>query len=70
MQLLKNAKVHNPKWSKCPDLYRILNIGSSRAGKRNSLLNLIIYQHGIDKIYLNIKALAKPKYQLLLSKPG
>ena len=47
----KNEK-HNENWSYIPDhRYRILIIGGSGSGKTNTLLNLVIEQRDIDKIY-------------------
>ena len=52
-----------------PDhLYRILIIGGSRSGKRNTLLNLINEQNDIDKVYLYSRDLNEPKYQILIKK--
>ena len=42
--------------------------GGSGPGKTNTLLNLIENQPDIDKIYLYVKDLYGPKYQLLISK--
>ena len=59
----KNNK-DDKKWS-----YRMLIIGSSGSRKTNALLNLIQKQNNnslIDKIYLYIKDLSKPKYQFLI----
>ena len=41
--------------------YRILIIGSSGSGKTNTLLDLINEQNDIDKVYLYVKDLNKPK---------
>ena len=64
----ENNKKHNEKWSYIPDHpYRILIIGGSESGKRNTLLNLMKKQdiHDvIDKIYLYAKDLSEPKYAL------
>ena len=50
-----------------PDhLYRILIIGGSGSGKRNTLLNLINEQHDLDKIYLFARDLSQPKYEILI----
>ena len=60
---------HNPNWPQIPDHpYRILIIGGSGSGKRNSLFNLINHQPDIDKIYLYSKDLNKAKYQFLIEK--
>ena len=47
----------------------MLIIGSSGSRKTNALLNLIQKQNNnslIDKIYLYVKDLSKPKYQFLI----
>ena len=49
-------------------LYRILIIRGSVSEKTNALLNLIIYQPGIDKVYLKAKDPYETKYQLLTKK--
>ena len=36
--------------------------------KTNALLNLINYESGIDKIYLYVRDLYEPKYQLPIKK--
>ena len=68
----ENNKKHNEKWSYIPDHpYRILIIGGSESGKRNTLLNLMKKQdiHDvIDKIYLYAKDLSEPKYAYLIKK--
>ena len=47
---------HNSEWLYVPDHpYIILIIDSSRSGKPNALLNLIIHQADIYKIYLYAK---------------
>ena len=50
--------------------YRMLIIGLSGSGKTNALLNLIQQDNNIliDKIYLYLKDLEEPKYQLLIKK--
>ena len=59
----------NIKWPYIPDhAYRILNIGGSRSGKTNALLNLINNQPHIDKIYLYAKDPHEAKYQHLINK--
>ena len=65
----ENSKEHNEKWSYIPDhLHKILIVGGSGSGKTNVLLNLIKQKDDIDKIYLYVKDLSKPKYQLLIEK--
>ena len=55
----ENNTKHNDKWPYIPDHpCRILIIGGSGSGKRNILLNLIIEQEDIDKIYLYAKDLS------------
>ena len=47
---------HNSEWLYVPDHpYRILINDSSQSGKGNTLLNLIIHQPDIYKIYLYAK---------------
>ena len=49
----EDIKEHNPKWPEMPDHpYKILIIGGSGSGKTNALLNLIIMNQIIEKIYL------------------
>ena len=56
-------------WPYIPDHpYRILIIGGSGSGKWNALLNLIISQPDIDKIYLYAKYPYEAKYQYLINK--
>ena len=43
-------------------------IGGSGSGKTNALLNFIIQQDDIYKIYLHAKDLSKPKYKFLFKK--
>ena len=63
----ENIKDHN--LPQIPDhLYRILIIGSSGSGKKNSLFNLISHQPDIDKIYLYVKDPYEAKYQSLINK--
>ena len=65
----ENNKKHNEKWPFISDhRYRILIIGSSGSGKTNVLLNLIKQQDDIDKMYLYVKDLNKPKYEFLIKK--
>ena len=68
----ENNKDHNEKWPYIPDdLYRIIIIGGSGAGKTSTLLNLIKEQDNcdvIDKIYLYARNLNEPRYQFLIKK--
>ena len=65
----ENNKEHNEKWPYIPDHpYRIVIIGSSGSGKTNALHNLIKEQDDIEKIYLYVKDLSKPKYEFLIKK--
>ena len=48
--------------------YRILIVGGSGSGKTNVLLNLIINQSDIDKIYLYAKDPYEANYQYLINK--
>ena len=65
----ENIIEHNSKWTYIPDHpYRILIIGGSGSGKTNALLNLIINQPDIDKIYLYGKDPYEKKYQYLINK--
>ena len=65
----ENIKEHNPDWPRISDhQYRILIIGGSISGKRNSLFNLISQQPDSDKIYLYGKDLFETKYQFLINK--
>ena len=65
----ENKKEHNINWPYIPDHpYRILIIGGSGSGKRNTLLNLIKNQQNIDKIYLYAKYPYEYKYQFLIKK--
>ena len=62
-----NNKEHNENWPHVPDHpYRILIIGGSGSGKKNTLINLINEQNEIDKIYLYAKDLREPKYEYLI----
>ena len=62
----ESIKEHCPNWTQIPyHPYRILTIGGSGSGKRNSLFN----QHpDIDKIYLHAKDPYEAKYQFLIKK--
>ena len=63
----ENNKEHSEKWPYIPDRsYRILIFGGSGLGKTNAMLNLINEKSNIDKIYLYVKDLNKPKYEYLI----
>ena len=63
----ENNKEHSEKWPYIPDhSYRILIIGGSGLRKTNAMLNLINEKSNIDKIYLYVKDLNKPKYEYLI----
>ena len=65
----ENIKENNPNWPQildCPN--RILKIRSSGSGKTIQLLNLIIHQPNIYKIYLYAKEPYEAKYQFLINK--
>ena len=65
----ENIKKHNPNWPQISNHpYRILIIGGSRSGKRNSLFNLINQQPGIDNFYLYPKDPYEAKHQFLINK--
>ena len=65
----ENKTRHNLKWPYIPDHpYRILIEGDSGSEKANALLNLIIDQPDIDKIYLYAKDTYEAKYQYLINK--
>ena len=65
----ENNKKHNEKWPYIPDHpYRILIVGGSGSGKRNTCNNLINEQNDIDKIYSYARDLNKPKYEVLIKK--
>ena len=59
---------HDKNWPHTPDHpYRIIIVGLG-SGKTNALLNLIVSQPNIDKIYLYGKVPYEAKYQYLISK--
>ena len=61
--------VSNKKENKDNDWpFRMLIIGSSGSGKRNTLLHLINNFRPIDKIYLYAKDTDEKKYQFLINK--
>ena len=65
----ENMKDHNPNWPQISNHpYKILIIGDSGCGKRNSLFNLINQQPDIDKIYLYAKDPYEAKEQFLIKK--
>ena len=65
MKITKN----NEKWPYIPDHpYSIIIIGGSGSGETNALLNLINEQDDIEKIYLYVRDLSKPKYEYLIKK--
>ena len=65
----ENKTEHNPKWACIPDHpCRILIVGGSGSGKTNALLNLIINETDIDKIYLYAKDPYEAKYPYLINK--
>ena len=65
----ENKIEHNSKWSYIPDHpYRILTAVGSGLRKTNALLNLIVNQPDIDKIYLYAKDPYEVKYQYLINK--
>ena len=64
----ENKTKHNANWPYIPDhSHKILIIGSSESGKRNLLLNLVLNQHDIHKIYLYAKDPYEAKYQYLIN---
>ena len=65
----ENKTKHNRNWPYIPDHpYKILIIGGLGSGKTNALINLIIEQNDIDKIYLYARDLSEPKYEYLIKK--
>ena len=65
----ENKIEYNSKWPYIPDhLYRILIIGGSGSGKTKALINLIINQPDIDKIYPYAKDSYEAKYQYHIKK--
>ena len=65
----ENKIKHNENWLYIPDHpYRMLIIGGSGSGKANLLLNLIVNQPDIDKIYLFTKDPFETKYQYLINR--
>ena len=65
----ENKTKHNRNWPYIPDHpYKILIIGGLGSGKTNELINLIIEQNDIDKIYLYARDLSEPKYEYWIKK--
>ena len=64
----ENNKKHNENWPYIPDQPYIIVIIVSGSGKTNALINLINEQNDIDKTYLYIRDLSKPKYEYLIKK--
>ena len=65
----ENKTKHNRNWPYIPDHpYKILIIGGLGSGKTNALINLIIEQNDIDRIYLYARDLSEPKYEYLIKK--
>ena len=65
----ENKIENNPNWPYIPDKpYRALIIFGSGYGKTNILLNSIVNQPDIDKIYLHVKDQYEAKYQYLINK--
>ena len=63
----KNKTEHNLDWPYIPDHpYRILILGGSGPAKTSALLNLLVKQPDIYKIYLYAKDLYEAKYQYLI----
>ena len=65
----ENIKKHKPNWPRISGYpYRILIIGGSGSGKRNSKFNLKSQQPDIDKIYLYAKRFIRSKISILINK--
>ena len=65
----ENIKEHNSNWSQIRDHpNRILIIGCSGSGKRNSLFNLLSHQPDIDQIYIYANDPYEAKYEFLINK--
>ena len=65
----QNLKVHYLIWPQITHhLSRILIIGSSRSGKTNALLNLIIHKLCTEEMYLLCKDSYERKYYFLVNK--
>ena len=65
----ENIKEHNPNWLQIPDYsYKILIIGCTGSGKRNSTFNLINQEPDIDKVCSYAKDPYEAKYQFLINK--
>ena len=65
----EKKKKHNEEWPYIPDHpYRIITIGGSGSGKRNTWIILINEQNDTDKIYLYTRGLCEPKYEYLIKK--
>ena len=59
----KYIKKYKPNWSNIADpQYKILNLGGSGSGKKNSLFYLINHQTAIDKVSLYAKDPYEEKY--------
>ena len=64
----ETIKEYNSNWPQVPDHpYIILITLGSGSGKTNLLLNLIILQQDIEKIYLYAKEPYEAKYQLSIN---